>query len=536
MFGEELLVQDFSIKPGETKEFSIELNNPEIPFIMLEFEMLLPEGVSIAKDEDDEFLVELNSARIAKSHTLEVSDHGGGKYKFLAYSTKNVAFKGTSGEIINLTLTAAASVSPGSFQGKIFGQVFSKQDETGYYPEDKIFNVNIEGDEENITVTAKNYTRKYGEANPTFEFTTEGGTLEGVPEITCEATDASPVGTYPISINKGTVTNGKVTFVAGTLTIEKAPLTIKGGTYTMKQGDALPELKAEYEGFKNGEDESVLTKKPALMTTATSASEPGEYEVTVSGAEAQNYEITYQAGTITVNQADMVELDENSTTIPSPAVEVDVHVKRTIKANEWSTICLPFAMTEAQVKAAFGDDVELREFSSWSSTEDEEAHITAISVVFTNITAIEANHPCLIKTTQPIESFTADGVTVAPEVDPIVEVGKSIVDKGSLIGTYVSGTVVPKNNLFLYDNKFYYSKGQTKTKAFRAYFEFSDVLTEVENASAKISINFIEGTGIKGVYETPSINKVYTVNGIEVNDNGNLPKGIYIINGKKIVK
>ena len=76
----------------------------------------------------------------------------------------------------------------------------------------------------------------------------------------------------------------------------------------------------------------------------------------------------------------------------------------------------------------------------------------------------------------------------------------------------------------------------TKMKAFRAYFKFVDILTDVENANAKISINFIEGTSIKGVYETPSTNKVYTVNGIEVNDNGNLPKGIYIINGKKIVK
>ena len=315
MFGDELEIQDFTIMPGETKNVSIELNNPDNPYILLEFEVVFPEGISIAKDEDDEFLVELNSSRIAKSHTLEVADHGGGIYKFLAYSSKNAAFKGTAGEIISMTLKAADNATDGQSQGKITGQLFSKQDETGYYPDDKTFNVTIKGEEESVTVTAKDYTRKYGEGNPTFEFITEGGTLEGVPKITCEATETSPVGTYPIAVSKGTITNGKVTYVAGTLTIEKAPLKISGGSYTMKQGDALPELMAIYEGFKNGETEEVLTTKPTLSTTATSSSEPGDYEVTVSGAVAQNYEITYENGKITVSQADAITVTAKSYTI-----------------------------------------------------------------------------------------------------------------------------------------------------------------------------------------------------------------------------
>ena len=314
MFGDELVIQDFTIMPGETKEVSIELNNPENPYILLEFEVIFPEGISIAKDVDDEMLVELNSARIAKSHTLEVADHGGGKYKFLSYSSKNAAFKGTSGEIISVTLKAADNAVGGEYQGKITGQLFSKVDETGYYPEDKSFKVIIKG-EENITVTAKDYSRLYGEENPAFDYTVEGGTLDGSPIISCEATANSPVGTYPIVVSKGTETNGSVTYVKGTLTITKAPLTIGGGTYTMKQGDALPTLKAEYSGFKNGETEAVLTKKPTLTTTATSSSDPGEYEVTVSGAEAQNYEISYKPGTVTVTQADAVVLTAESYTI-----------------------------------------------------------------------------------------------------------------------------------------------------------------------------------------------------------------------------
>ena len=65
----------------------------------------------------------------------------------------------------------------------------------------------------------------------------------------------------------------------------------------------------------------------------------------------------------TVTISDKVILDENSAVVP-PATdeEVDILVKRTIKANQWSTICLPFDMTEEQLYEAFGDDVQLAEF------------------------------------------------------------------------------------------------------------------------------------------------------------------------------
>ena len=85
-----------------------------------------------------------------------------------------------------------------------------------------------------VVVKAKSYTRKYGEANPTFEYTTEGAELIGQPVITCEATATSPVGTYDIIVSKGTVENYNVTYVAGTLTITKVPLNIAAGTYTKK--------------------------------------------------------------------------------------------------------------------------------------------------------------------------------------------------------------------------------------------------------------------------------------------------------------
>jgi len=110
------------------------------------------------------------------------------------------------------------------------------------------------------------------------------------------------VGNYPIVIRQGSVSNYDVSFVSGTLTITKAPLVVKAGSYTKKQGEAMPTFKATYEGFRNAETEAVLTKQPVFSCEATADSAPGEYPVTVSGAEAQNYVISYVAGVLVVTE------------------------------------------------------------------------------------------------------------------------------------------------------------------------------------------------------------------------------------------
>ena len=153
---------------------------------------------------------------------------------------------------------------------------------------------------DDAVVTAKSYTREYGEENPTFEYTVDGAMLDGTPAITCEATATSPVGTYDIVISRGDVTNREITYVNGTLTITKAPLTITAKSYTVKQGQDLPTLELEYSGFKNNETDTVFTTKPTVTTRANKNSKPGRYDITVSGAEARNYDIKYVNGTLTI--------------------------------------------------------------------------------------------------------------------------------------------------------------------------------------------------------------------------------------------
>ena len=159
-----------------------------------------------------------------------------------------------------------------------------------------------EGDDA-VVVTAKSYTREYGEANPTFEYTSTGKELEGTPEISCGATAASPVGTYPIVITKGGVTNYNDSYVNGMLTITKAKLTVAAEDKSCVQNDErLPEWTIRYEGFKNGETEDVLDEKPMVLCTATSTSVAGEFVIYLQGGQDNNYEYQFVDGTLTIEQ------------------------------------------------------------------------------------------------------------------------------------------------------------------------------------------------------------------------------------------
>ncbi len=159
-----------------------------------------------------------------------------------------------------------------------------------------------------VMVTANSYTRVYGDDNPTFEYTSEGETILGQPEFSCEATATSPVGEYPIFVTQGSLENEDVKYISGTLTITKAPLTITAGSYTKKQYNPMPEFTLSYKGFKNNETEDVLTKKAIISCDANEDSAPGEYNITLSGAEAANYDITYVAGKLTINEPDSYTL------------------------------------------------------------------------------------------------------------------------------------------------------------------------------------------------------------------------------------
>ncbi|OBQ31775.1 MAG: hypothetical protein AN484_28665, partial [Aphanizomenon flos-aquae WA102] len=126
-----------------------------------------------------------------------------------------------------------------------------------------------------ITVTADNKTRKYGNANPALTWTVggdglvNGDTLTGALATT--ATTATGVGSY--AITQGTVTNANntnyaIAYTSGTLTVAVRDITVTADNKTRKYGNANPALTWTVggDGLVNGD-----TLTGALATTATTA-------------------------------------------------------------------------------------------------------------------------------------------------------------------------------------------------------------------------------------------------------------------------
>ncbi len=281
--------------------------------------------------------------------------------------------------------------------------------------------------------------------------------------------------------------------------------------------------------------------------------EPGIYEIGIleaafSDADNNLKEVGRTVTTELTIGDNSIVLDENSTEdIAATSGPVNVTVKRTLKAGQWSTICLPFDMTEEQVYAAFGDDVQLQEFDSYDAEYDVDDNVTRILVHFVDADLSEGfygNYPYMIKVPEDIAEFSVTATLNPIEEDCYEEydngkTGKKREVYGTFYGTYHAQTVVPANCLFLSGGDFWYSVGKTKMKAFRGYFELEDVLASLDGAGANISMAFDKTTGIRELKDKSQTDgAVYTISGQLLGkdiDLKKLPRGIYIINGKKQV-
>ena len=265
-------------------------------------------------------------------------------------------------------------------------------------------------------------------------------------------------------------------------------------------------------------------------------------DILIVPVEGLKQNLASSSFTITISEPEETRtiLDETSEDAPEAAENVNVRVKRTIKANEWSTICLPFAMTAAQIESAFGSDVtvELGDADSYETTEDDQENIVGIKIKFNTVTAIEANHPYIIRVSKAVRSFDVDGVDVNAATRERDRRKALVNSKSYFVGNYENQTEVPEFCLFLSGNRFWYSIGETKMKGFRGYFKLNDVLTEVEEADARIGFSFEEATGISDNQQrmdTDGHGVVYDLQGRRIDQP--VKKGLYIRNGKKeIVK
>ncbi|MBL7877520.1 MAG: T9SS type B sorting domain-containing protein [Cyclobacteriaceae bacterium] len=159
----------------------------------------------------------------------------------------------------------------------------------------------------NLTVSADNLAKTYGETNPTLTITYTGfvngeipSVLDLPPTATTAATSSSSVDSYPITVSGGVDNNYSFSYVPGTLAINKAILTATADDKSRLLGTPNPTLTIRYAGFVNNDGVQVIDALPTASTTAVVSSPVGTYPITLSGGSDNNYALTLANGTLTI--------------------------------------------------------------------------------------------------------------------------------------------------------------------------------------------------------------------------------------------
>ncbi len=264
---------------------------------------------------------------------------------------------------------------------------------------------------------------------------------------------------------------------------------------------------------------------------------------------------TNEDGTSTDCPEEFLVLDEDETLDDNRSLTKATMVfHRTFTKGKWNSLILPVDMTADQVTAAFGKDTKLAKFDKYdenwiyfSPVEESDA--------YGNI--LKANIPYIIKPTRQPDYVNRNynvGSGKEKHIDGPVYTVTGIYyggqptemkckDTGSLTntgmthyGSYVYRQEVPAKSYMLSKGDMVHTSKVHNVKSYRSWLE--ETTPSEKTLQLKVSDSDNSTTGIKVIEEAPqNANAVYNVNGMRMNSSNtdNLPKGVYIINNKKVV-
>lgn len=208
-----------------------------------------------------------------------------------------------------------------------------------------------------------------------------------------------------------------------------------------------------------------------------------------------------------------------------------IDFKRYLSASQWRAMSLPYNLDEEQTAKLFGNGAKITTLTSVVSDDQKKT----LNISFGTVNRIEANKPYLVKVAADRQEFVLEGVCL--DVDQFKSTSVDI-NGVSLVSTAPTAdgsdrTELPMNAYYLSNNVFYPHTNKVTIKAGLCY-----MVLGAEAAAKGYSLNFPDEDGsVTGIQEIPTAKEnkameIYTLQGVRVLHPG---KGIYIVNGKKMV-
>ena len=254
---------------------------------------------------------------------------------------------------------------------------------------------------------------------------------------------------------------------------------------------------------------------------------------------------------------DLLVLDEDKTLdVKKTYTNATMLLHRTFTKNAdndkkgWNSIILPVDMTAAQVKEAFGDGTQLAEFNA---LENNWIKFSTVAVAGDDV-VLKKNTPYIIyPTKEPYANYeyTINGETNTFNDNVYVANGISYDDLTSDLthtvngrgmtytGSYSNPTMVSEGSYMFSKGDLIHTNKDHKVKAYRCWLK-EDMQT------GKMLMFSLDGNGTGGTTGIQVIEEnkqntntgIYNLGGVRMNTNNidKLPKGVYIVNNKVVVK
>ena len=357
-------------------------------------------------------------------------------------------------------------------------------------------------------------------------------TYSGVSPTTYAASTIAPknAGNYQVVASVAADNNfDAATSSAYTFTITKATLKVTADSKSKTLNLPLPKLSKFFTGFAQEDDSTSLTTQPAVTTTATATSPVGDYPITVSGGSSANYNLTYEAGTLTIDLKidPSISLSDVKTAGAQAEVAVNGNVIKSNSVNSFNYVTRNFYTSNKK----YGDaPFTLSASSNSNGSFTFRSHNTNVITISGNTVTIVGAGTALIEVIQGAgkastgsDEFHAGNAAATVIVS---KAGSSIVVTGNASYTYSSNvegpstaTVVGSNGQVTYN---YLGTGATtysssnRPSAIGTYNVTASVASN-ENYNAAVSDPFI--------FEIAKANSSITVKGLISFVYNGLPQG-----------